>query len=65
MRKHESHHHSPSDASTHTADTHSHTHRTIDPVLLWQFLLEEDLDAVLDRLQSLLRDRFGIDHVTL
>ena len=25
----------------------------------------EDRDAVLDRLQSLLRDRFGIDHVTL
>jgi cobalt-zinc-cadmium efflux system protein len=25
----------------------------------------EDRDEVLERLQSLLRDRFGIDHVTL
>lgn len=33
MRKHESHHHSPSDASIHAEDTHGHTHGTIDPAL--------------------------------
>lgn len=34
MRKHESHHHRPSDASTHAEETHGHTHGAIDPALL-------------------------------
>ena len=33
MRKHESHHHSPSDTSIHAVDTHGHTHGAIDPAL--------------------------------
>lgn len=33
MRKHESHHHRPSDASTHAEETHGHTHGAIDPAL--------------------------------
>ena len=33
MRKHASHHHRPSDGSTHAEDTHGHTHGAIDPAL--------------------------------
>ena len=33
MRRHESHHHRPSDASTHAEETHGHTHGAIDPAL--------------------------------
>lgn len=33
MRKHESHHHRPSDASIHAEETHGHTHGAIDPAL--------------------------------
>lgn len=33
MRRHESHHHRPSDASTHAEETHGHTHGAIDHAL--------------------------------